>query len=80
MSVLIGITQDVKLAKEKLMTQKKGLSTSTEVGPFMSKEKAAEWQHFMSSRRDNYEEFDSGLEETEGGAWYGLTFVQDTVH
>lgn len=82
MKILIGITQNLKETKETLSAQHKGLGTSTEAGPFMTKEEALNWQNFMMKRRDNYEEIKAQSLQTSAGEayWFGITIEKSLLH
>lgn len=78
--VLIGITQDLNAAKNDIFAKHKGLGTSTEVGPFKTREEAEKWKTFMMERRDNYEEI---IQQASGGQesqWFGYTVESPKLH
>lgn len=78
--VLIGITQDLDSAKDDLLANHKGLGTSTEVGPFKTKEEAEKWKRFMMERRDNYEEIVQQASGAQNDQWFGFTVESPKVH
>ncbi len=80
MKILIGITQDVDGVKERLEAQYKGLGTSTQAGPFKTREEALNWQSFMMNRRDNYEEIKIQQGSKAGAYWFGITVESDVLH
>ncbi len=80
MKILISITQDLKTTKDTLSTQYSDLGTSTEAGPFKTREEALNWQNFMMNRRDNYVEFKSSSPSSSEAYWFGLTVENPEVH
>lgn len=78
--VLIGITQDLDSAKNDLSRRYKGLGTSTEVGPFKTKEEAEKWKQFMMNRRDNYEEIVQQASGAQESQWFGFTVESPKLH
>ncbi len=80
MKILIGITQDVDGAKNHLATEHKGLGTSTEAGPFKTRDEAMNWQNFMMNRRDNYEEIKLQPASPTDAYWFGITVESPVVH
>jgi hypothetical protein len=80
MKILISITQNVDATKESITAQHKGLGTSTEAGPFKTREEALNWQNFMMSRRDNYVEFKSSSPTRSDAYWFGITVESLEVH
>ena len=80
MKVLIGITQDLDSAKNDLSAKFKGLGTSTEAGPFKTREDAENWKKFMMDRRENYEEIRSQASAAKDAIWFGFTFENPVVH
>ena len=79
MKVLIGITQDLDSAKNNLSARFKGLGTSTEAGPFKTREDAENWKKFMMETRENYEEIRSQA-SAKDEFWFGFTFESPVVH
>lgn len=80
MKVLIGITQDLDSTKNDLTSNYQGLGTSTEVGPFKTKEAAEDWKKFMMTRRDNYKEIPPYATVHSNRGWFGFTFENPVVH
>ncbi len=80
MKVLIGITQDLDSAQNDLLTRYKGLGTSTDAGPFKTREEAEHWKNFMVNRRDNYEEIQTESSASTGAMWFGFTVESLVVH
>lgn len=80
MKILIGITQDVAGVKNTLQAQYKGLGTATEAGPFKTREEALNWQSFMMSRRDNYEEIKIQQGSKAGAYWFGITIESPVLN
>ena len=80
MKILIGITQDVNATRNTLSSRYKGLGTSTEAGPFKTREEALNWQSFMLNRRDNYEEISSQESSEKDAYWFGMTVESPEVH
>ena len=80
MKILIGITQDVDGVKNTLSDQYKGLGTSTEAGPFKTREEALNWQNFMMNRRDNYEEINIQPAPQGDAYWFGITVESPILH
>jgi hypothetical protein len=80
MKVLIGITQNLDSAKDNLTASFKGLGTSTEVGPFKTREEAENWKEFMLNRRDDYQEIQPQTSTHQDGRWFGFTFENPAVH
>jgi hypothetical protein len=80
MKILIGITQDLDATRNRLSTQYRGLGTSTEAGPFITKEEAINWQNFMMKRRDNYEEIKTQSTAAGGTHWFGITVESHKIH
>ncbi len=80
MKILIGITQDLDATKNRLSTQYKGLGTSTEAGPFITREEAINWQDFMMRRRDNYEEIKVQPTSKGEAYWFGITVESHNIH
>ncbi len=78
--VLIGITQDLDSAKTDLTSRYKGLGTSTEVGPFKTRDEAEKWKQFMMERRDNYEEIVQQASGAKDSHWYGFTVESPKIH
>lgn len=73
MKVLIGITQDLDAARSDLAKKFKKLGTSTEVGPFRTKEEAESWKSFMMNRRENYEDISAPVAPGKNTLWFGFT-------
>ena len=80
MKILIGITQDLDAIKNTLSAQYKGLGTSTEAGPFKTREEALNWRNFMMNRRENYEEIKTQPTSTTEAYWFGLTVESPSLH
>jgi len=80
MKILIGITQNVDATKESITAQHKDLGTSTEAGPFKTREEALNWQNFMMNRRDNYVEFKTSSPVSSDAYWFGITVESPEVH
>lgn len=80
MKILIGITQDVSATRDKLSNRYNGLGTSTEAGPFKTREEALNWQNFMVNRRDNYEEIANKEAPASDAYWFGITVESHGVH
>ncbi len=80
MKILIGITQNVDATKESITAQHNGLGTSTEAGPFKTREEALNWQNFMMNRRDNYVEFKTASPASSEAYWFGITVESPEVH
>ncbi len=80
MKVLIGITQDLDLARNELSTRHKGLGASTDAGPFKSKEDAENWKKFMINRRENYEEIQARSTAKGDALWFGFTVENPILH
>lgn len=80
MKILISITQDLKAAKDTLSAQYKGLGTSTEAGPFKTRDEALNWQNFMMNRRDNYVEIKTSSPSTSEAYWFGITIENPEIH
>jgi len=80
MKILIGITQDVEATKNKLSTQYKGLGTSTEAGPFKTKDEALNWKNFMINRRDIYVEIKTSAPSGSEAYWFGITVESPETH
>lgn len=80
MKILIGITQDLDATKNTLSLLYKGLGTSTEAGPFKSREEALNWQEFMMNRRDNYQEITTQTSSSDEAYWFGITVESPKIH
>ena len=80
MKILIGITQDLSATRNILSNRYKGLGTSTEAGPFKTREEALNWQNFMVNRRDNYEEITIKEAPASDAYWFGITVESLDVH
>jgi hypothetical protein len=80
MKILIGITQDLDATKRNLSAHYRGLGTSTEAGPFITREEALNWQNFMMNRRDNYEEIKTQATSTGADYWFGITVESPELH
>lgn len=80
MKILIGITQDVEATKNKLSAQYKGLGTSTEAGPFKTRDEALNWQNFMMNRRENYVEIKTSSPSGSEAYWFGITVENPEIH
>jgi hypothetical protein len=73
MKILIGITQNIDATRKSITTQHQDLGTSTEAGPFKTREEALNWQNFMMNRRDNYIEFKTSSPTSSDAYWFGIT-------
>ncbi len=80
MKILIGITQNVDATRKTITNQYKGLGTSTEAGPFKTREEAINWQNFMMNRRDNYVEVQTSSPTSSEAYWFGITVESSEVH
>jgi hypothetical protein len=80
MKIFIGITQNVDGVQDTLSAQYKGLGTSTQAGPFKTREEALNWQNFMMNRRDNYEEINLQQGSVSDAYWFGVTVESSTLH
>ena len=80
MKILICITQDLKATKNSLSTKHKGLGTSTEAGPFKTRDEALNWQNFMMNRRDNYVEIKTSSSSASEAYWFGITVESPEIH
>ena len=80
MKILISITQNLEATKNTLSDQYKGLGTSTEAGPFKTRDEALNWQNFMMKRRDNYVEIKTSQPSGGEAYWFGITVESPEVH
>ncbi len=80
MKILISITQDVDTTRKSIAAQYKNLGTSTEAGPFKTREEALNWQNFMMNRRDNYVEFKTASPVASDAYWFGITVENPEAH
>jgi len=80
MKILISITQNVNATKKSITAQYKRLGTSTEAGPFKTREEALNWQNFMMNRRDNYVEFETSSPTSSKAHWFGITVESAESH
>ncbi len=80
MKILIGITQDIDATKKNIATQYKGLGTSTEAGPFKTREEALNWQDFMMKRKDEYTEVATASPAASNAYWFGITVEEHQTH
>lgn len=80
MKILIGITQDVDATKKSIAGQYKGLGTSTEAGPFKTKDEAMNWQNFMMNRRDIYVEIKTSSPSKSDAYWFGITVEKPEIY
>jgi hypothetical protein len=80
MKILISITQDIAAAKKTMAAQYKGLGTSTEAGPFKTKEEALNWQDFMMKRKENYTVVPTPSTSGSEAYWFGITVENYQTH
>ncbi len=80
MEILIGITQDIDATKQTIATQYDGLGTSTEAGPFKTREEALNWRDFMMKRKDDYTEIMTSSPTASKAYWFGITVEKHQVH
>ena len=80
MKILIGITQNVDATRKSITSQHKCLGTSTEAGPFKTREEALNWQNFMMNRRDNYVEIKTSSPTVSEAHWFGITVESPEVN
>lgn len=80
MKILIGITQNVDATRQSITSQHRDLGTSTEAGPFKTREEALNWQNFMMNRRDNYVEFKTSSPTSSEAHWFGITVESPELH
>lgn len=80
MKVVICITQNLDSAKNDLYSRYKGMGTTTETGPFKTREDAEKWKDFMVNRRDNYEEFQDQSPSSTDAMWFGYTVEIPVLH
>ncbi len=80
MNILIGITQDIDATKKTIATQHNGLGTSTEAGPFKTREEALNWQDFMMKRKDEYTEVTTSSPTASNAYWFGITVEKHQTH